>query len=82
MSNYKHLLIVSIFGILLQIILAAEFVQRSKRIVNGWEATVDQAPFIVSLQLYTEKNTTEHFCTGSYIGKGWIITASHCLKSM
>lgn len=55
---------------------------RYPRIVNGWEAVPGQAPFIVSLQTTNSVNLTEHFCTGSYIGDGWIITASHCVKSM
>lgn len=54
---------------------------RVKRIVNGLSAEPGEAPYIVSLQTLRD-NQTQHFCTGSHIGNGWILTASHCLRTM
>uniref|UniRef100_T1GJN9 Peptidase S1 domain-containing protein n=1 Tax=Megaselia scalaris TaxID=36166 RepID=T1GJN9_MEGSC len=46
------------------------------RIVNGVNATVKQAPYIVSISSY---KTYDHICGGSIIDKEWILTAGHCL---
>lgn len=60
---------------------AEKTIDRHYRIVNGLRASSDQAPFIASLQIRAN-NLTEHFCTGSYIGGGWVLSASHCIKAM
>lgn len=54
---------------------------RKKRIVNGNRVSKGDAPFVVSLQI-AENSNFVHFCTGSYVGEGLILTASHCLKHM
>lgn len=55
-------------------------VTRKKRIVNGIRVE-GAAPFIASLQIL-ENSDFVHFCTGTYLGQGFVLTASHCLKFM
>jgi len=50
----------------------AEF--SSGRIVNGHEAEVGEAPYIVSLSHWGEQ-----YCAGVIIDKHWVLTAAHCL---
>lgn len=51
---------------------------RVKRIINGTPSELNEFPFSVSLQALSDSKYT-HFCGGTYIGNGWILTASHCL---
>lgn len=44
------------------------------RIVGGEDATIQQAPYQVSLQ-----SGGRHFCGGSVIHKHWVLTAGHCV---
>ncbi|XP_030377831.1 trypsin 5G1 [Scaptodrosophila lebanonensis] len=44
------------------------------RIVGGQETSIDKIPFQVSLQ------RGYHFCGGSLIGKGLVLTAAHCTE--
>ncbi|XP_017075303.2 lectizyme [Drosophila eugracilis] len=47
------------------------------RIINGYEATKGEAPYIVSLQ----STSSSHFCAGSLIDNVTILTAAHCLTN-
>ncbi|XP_021713175.1 transmembrane protease serine 11D [Aedes aegypti] len=38
-----------------------------------------QFSFAVSLQRAMENGTLVHFCGGTYLGQGWILTANHCI---
>jgi len=46
-------------------------------IVGGTEATAGQFPYQVSLQLITTTGGS-HFCGGSIISNGYVLTAAHC----
>ena len=50
---------------------------RSARIHGGMQASTNEFPFIVSLQL-----SHNHFCGGSIISSTFILTAAHCLSDI
>ncbi|XP_055325957.1 trypsin 5G1-like [Sitodiplosis mosellana] len=45
-------------------------------IVGGFETSIEEQPWQVSLQV-----GTSHNCGGSIIGKEWVLTAAHCTNS-
>ncbi len=45
-----------------------------KAIVGGANTTIDQQPWQISLQSFGS-----HFCGGSIIAPGWVLTAQHCV---
>lgn len=45
-----------------------------KAIVGGASTTIDQHPWQISLQSFGS-----HFCGGSIIAPGWVLTAQHCV---
>ena len=55
---------------------------RKRRIVNGFYAKENQFPFAVSLQKQSSNSNDSsfyHFCSGTYLTNGFILTAAHCL---
>lgn len=56
-------------------------VRRTKRIVNGIRVPQGEAHFVTSLQIL-KNSQFSHFCTGTFLGNGFVLTASHCLKFM
>lgn len=74
----------TLFSVFLAVISSASFriLSRPKRIVGGdliSRSQYDNYGYAVSLQLQ-DKDTFSHFCGGTYIGDGWIITAAHCVQ--
>lgn len=49
------------------------------RVVNGKEAALGDAPYIVSISSTNSATNYKHSCGGSIIGKEWVMTAAHCL---
>lgn len=52
-------------------------VQSNDRIVGGFETTIEQNPWQISLRYYNR-----HRCGGSIIGKSWVLTAAHCTEGI
>ncbi len=47
------------------------------KVVGGIDATIDQAPWQVSLTLF-QGYVMAHFCGGSIISSKFVLTAAHC----
>jgi secreted trypsin-like serine protease len=47
------------------------------RIVGGDKATEGLIPYQVSLQIKRTSGKYSHFCGGSYIGDGYVLTAAY-----
>lgn len=69
---------VLIFCILITLVYSRNTYSRVKRIINGFPSEINEFPYSVSLQVLSDSKY-KHFCGGTIIGNGWILTASHCL---
>ncbi|KAH8356828.1 hypothetical protein KR200_010389, partial [Drosophila serrata] len=73
----RTILQVLFIGILLANLSLAATVRRPRldgRIVGGQETNIQDIPYQVSLQ------RGYHFCGGSLIAQGWVLTAAHCTE--
>lgn len=50
------------------------------KIVNGTDADISEAPFLVSLQYILSPTEIFHTCGGSILNQEWILTAAHCIE--
>lgn len=76
LAMLKFLLL--LFCIQITLVYSRNTNSRVKRIINGTPSELNEFPFSVSLQVLSDSKYT-HFCGGTIIANGWILTASHCL---
>ncbi|KAG0413276.1 hypothetical protein HPB47_009580 [Ixodes persulcatus] len=60
--------------------LIAPVTTEEDRVVGGQEAVPHSWPWQVSLQ-HPQFHVLGHFCGGSLINNGWVLTAAHCVKN-
>lgn len=53
---------------------------KEPKIVNGTDATIEEFPFIVSIQYIYNETASFHSCGGSVLNSWWVLTAAHCLE--
>ncbi|UTT84924.1 serine protease [Vibrio pelagius] len=58
------------------------FADVSSRIINGEQAATDSWPFMTALVFKDIDAYNGQFCGASYIGKRYVLTASHCVDAM
>lgn len=58
------------------------FADVSSRIINGEQATTDSWPFMTALVSKNVDAYNGQFCGASFIGKRYVLTASHCVETI
>lgn len=53
---------------------------KEPKIVNGTDATIEEFPFVVSIQYIYNETASFHSCGGSVLNSWWVLTAAHCLE--
>lgn len=77
MANLKLFGILSLFSLVAAVPLKfRRSLEIKPHIVNGTDATIEEFPFIVSLQYILNETRSFHSCGGSIINELWILTVS------
>ena len=51
-------------------------------IIDGTPISGSIEPYMCFLQLVSNTTFRNAYCSGSYVGNGWILSAGHCIKNM